>query len=284
MRRSREPMTRREMMKTGAMAGLALTGCRTLSLRDSQPMPRRMPVGVQLYSVREAAPKDLPGVLAQLKAMGYDGVEFAGYYDKKASELYRLLEASGLRCCGTHTSLDSIRGDALKATAEFNLALGNPFLIVPWLPRQKTAQPWIDLAKEFNEIAPKARKLGVRIGYHAHAHDFHQIEGQVPWDLFFGNTTEDVIMQLDTGNCLGGGGDPAAVLQRYSGRSTTVHLKEHGGPPKAALGQGTVPWGEVLDLCERIGGTAWYIVEHESMPDSLEGVRACGDGLRALGR
>ena len=284
MRRSTEPMTRRDVMKTGAMAGLALTGCRTFSRRGDGPTRRRIPVGLQLYSVREAAPKDLPGVLAKLKEMGYDGVEFAGYYDKKADELYRLLEASGLRCCGTHTGLGSLRGDALKATAEFNLTFGNPFLIVSSLPRQKTAQSWVDLAKEFNDIALKARELGVRVGYHAHAHDFHQTEGKVPWDLFFGNTSDDVIMQLDTGNCLGGGGDPVAVLKRYWGRSTTVHLKEHGGPPKAALGQGTVPWGEVLDLCETIGGTAWYIVEHESMPDSLDGVRACREGLRALGR
>ena len=277
---SAEPMTRRDMMKAGAVAGLALTGCRTLSGR----LPERIPVGVQLYSVRAAAPKDLPGVLAELKEMGYDGVEFAGYYGREAPELRRLLDANGLRCCGTHTGLASIKGDALKATAEFNLALGNPFLIVPSLPRQKTAQAWIDLAKEFNEIAVKAREFGVRVGYHAHAHDFHRVEGKVPWDLFFGNTIEEVVMQLDTGNCLGGGGDPVAVLERYPGRSATIHLKEHGGPPKAALGQGTVPWSAVFELCETTGGPQWYIVEHESMPDSLDGVRACREGLRALGR
>lgn len=284
MRSPTEPMTRRDMIKTGAMAGLALTGHRALSLPDSGRTSKRIPVGVQLYSVRGAAPKDLPGVLAKLREMGYDGVEFAGYYGREAAELRQLLDANELKCCGTHTGLASIRGDNLKRTAEFNLALGNPFLIVPSLPRQKTAQPWIDLAKEFNDIALKARELGVRIGYHAHAHDFHEVEGRVPWDLFFGNTTEDVLMQLDTGNCIGGGGDPLAVLKRYPGRSVTIHLKEHGGPPKAALGQGTVTWREIFELCETIGGTEWYIVEHESMPDSLDGVRACREGLRALGR
>jgi sugar phosphate isomerase/epimerase len=92
-------------------------------------------------------------------------------------------------------------------------------------------------------------------------------------------------MQLDTGNCLGGGGDPVAVLKRYPGRATTIHLKEHGGPRGAPVGEGDMPWKEIFELCESTGGTEWYIVEQESYATApLEVVRRCLENLRKMGK
>jgi sugar phosphate isomerase/epimerase len=277
------PVSRRGFLT----AGLSATGVlawRSRTAGGGEPTPAKLPVGVQLYSVRDVAPKDLPGTLAKIKSFGYDGVEFAGYYGKSASELRQLLDANGLKCCGTHTGLDSIRGDALKATAEFHQTLGNGFLIVPGLPRQDKAQGWADLGKQFSEIAVRAKELGMVVGYHAHGGDFAPVEGQVPWVVFFDNASPEVAMQLDTGNCLGGGGDPVAMLKRYPGRSRTIHLKPHGGEAGAPIGKDTVPWTEVLTICETTGGTEWYIVEHESGADSLASIRLCREGLSALGR
>src|SRR5256885_15948331 len=96
-----------------------------------------IPIALQLYSVRHECEKDLPGVLKAVAAMGYDGVEFAGYYGRTAEELRRLLDDNGLRCAGTHTGLNTILGDELPKTIEFNPTMGNPYLIVPRLPAER---------------------------------------------------------------------------------------------------------------------------------------------------
>ena len=98
----------------------------------------KIPIGVQLYSVREDCTKDLPGVLAAIAKMGYEGVEFAGYYNRNAEELRALLDENGLKCCGTHIGIQTLLGDALEPTVEFNKTLGNKYLIVPGLPADYT--------------------------------------------------------------------------------------------------------------------------------------------------
>ena len=251
----------------------------------SVALKKKIPVGVQLYSVREQAAKDLPAVLESIGKMGYKGVEFAGYYgwEGKPMELRKLLDDNGLRCCGTHTDLETVTGDALKATADLHHILGNKFLIVPSL-QVEGAQGWVDMAKKFNEIAAKAKALGMRVGYHAHQGDFKKFDGKTSWEIFFDDTNKDVVMQLDTGNCMQGGGDPVALLKKYPGRSTTVHVKEFGGPENAVIGQGVMPWAQVFQVCETTAGTEWYIVEHETGPDPIGNIKGCLDGLRKMGR
>jgi sugar phosphate isomerase/epimerase len=266
-RQDRNRFSRRDFLKAAAVgAGAGLVGLEGLGSAAPRQggLRKRIPVGVQLYSVRALAAKDLPGTVEAIGKMGYKGVEFAGYYgwEDKPKELRGLLDANGLKCCGTHTGLDTITGDKLKATAELHAILGNTFLIVPSLV-VPDAPGWLDMAKRFNEIAAKAKELGMRVGYHAHAHDFRELDGKTSWEIFFDNTSADVIMQLDTGNCMAGGGDPVAMLRKYPGRSASTHLKEHGGPAAAVIGQGVVPWAEVFEACETTGGTEWYVVEHE---------------------
>jgi len=280
--------SRRDFIKVAAVgAGAGLVSLDGLAAPGPQPGgPREMiPVGVQLYSVRDVAAQDFVGAIEAIAKMGYKGVEFAGYYgwDAKPKELRHLLDANGLKCCGTHTGLDTITGDNLKATAELHATLGNSFLIVPSL-QAKDEQGWLDLAKTFNEIAPKAKALGMRVGYHAHAGDFRKLGEKTSWETFFDNTDADVVMQIDTGNCMSGGGDPVAILKKYPGRSATVHLKEFGGPEAAVIGQGVVRWPEVFEVCETTGGTTWYIVEHEVGADPVGNIRGCLEGLRKMGR
>src|SRR5688572_18663991 len=115
----------------------------------------RIPIALQLYSVRKACEQDLPGVLAAVARMGYEGVEFAGYYGRTAAELRRMLDDNGLKCAGTHTGLPTILGDELKRTAEFNHTLGNRFLIVPGLPaeRRSSRDAWRETARIFTEAS-----------------------------------------------------------------------------------------------------------------------------------
>jgi sugar phosphate isomerase/epimerase len=190
--------------------------------------PGRGPVGLQLYSVREDCKRDLPGTIAAVGKMGYKGVEFAGYYDYKAEQLRKMLDDNGLKCCGTHTAMDTLLGDNLPKTIEFNKTLGNKYLIVPGLPEEyrESHQAWLDTAKLFNELVEKVKPHGMLVGYHNHSVEFTAMDGELPWDTFYGNTKKEVIMQLDVGNAIHGGVDPLPYLYKYPERAITVHVKE----------------------------------------------------------
>jgi len=250
-------------------------------------MPR-IPIALQLYSVRDDCAKDFPGTLKKVAKMGYEGVEFAGYHGKSAKELRALADDLGLKVAGTHIGLGTLLGDQFKKTVEFNEALGNRYLIVPGLAeeRRNSARAWLDTAKLFNELAAKLRPFGMRTGYHNHTVEFTPVDGKVPWDVFFGNTVPEVVMQLDTGNAMHGGADPIPFLERYPGRAKTVHLKEYSGSyDKALIGEGDVRWKRVFELCEESGGTEWYIVEQENYAlPPLECVKKCLDNLKKMGK
>ncbi len=228
---------------------------------------KEIPVGLQLWTVRTECEKDFPGTIARVAKMGYKGVEFAGFYERSAKDIRKMLDDNGLLCSGSHTAYDLLSNEKLAATMEFNRTIGNKFVIVPYLERKQltTKAAWLEKAKTFNELADKTRSEGVHIGYHAHQGDFLPIDGETPWDILFGNTSKEVCMQLDTSNCMQGGGDPVAILKKYPGRSLSIHLKEFSKTnPKALIGQGDVKWKEVFETCESTAGTQWYVIEEES--------------------
>ncbi|MHC4752162.1 MAG: sugar phosphate isomerase/epimerase family protein [Planctomycetota bacterium] len=247
---------------------------------------RRVPIGLQLYSVREDCKRDLPGTVAAVAKMGYNGVEFAGYYDRSAGQLRKMLDDNGLVCCGTHTGLDTLLGDNLARTIEFNQTLGNKYLVVPGLPEKyrNSHQAWLETAKLFNELAEKVKPHGMRVGYHNHSVEFSAMNGELPWDTFYSNTRKDVIMQLDVGNAIHGGVDPLPYLYRYPERAITVHVKEFSKTnDKALIGEGDVNWKAFFALCKAVGETEWYIVEQESYAyPPIECVERCLRNLRRM--
>ncbi len=247
-----------------------------------------IPIGLQLYSVRHDCEKNLGAVLDAVAKMGYAGVEFAGYYGRSAEDLRKMLDERHLKCCGTHIGLDTLLGDELAKTLRFNKTLGNKYLIVPWIAeeRRSTRQGWLEMARLFNEIADKVKPAGMRVGYHNHHIEFTPMEGELPWDLFFGHTKKQVIMQFDTGNAMLGGGEAPPFLKRYPGRATTVHVKPYSRTnPKAVIGEDDLPWAEIFRLCETTAKTKWYIVEYEveGVP-ALDAVDKCLKALRKMGK
>ena len=248
-----------------------------------------LPIAVQLYSVRHEAEQDLPGTLAKIRQMGFEGVEFAGWYGHSAVQIRTWLDAEGLRVAGAHVGIETLLGDQLEASVEFAHTLGNEFLIVPWLPASTNAE-WKQAAIDLSAISATLAPHGLRTGYHNHDKEFKVLSGEteLPWDVFFGNADPSVIMQFDTGNALSGGGDALPFLKAYPGRATTVHLKDYDvanssyAPP---VGEGDVPFTEIFDVCETTGGTKWYIVEYEdeALP-ALDGINRCLQNLRKLGK
>ena len=247
-----------------------------------------IPIALQLYSIREACAKDLPGSLKAVADMGYQGVEFAGYHNYSAAELRQFCDDLGLQIVGTHIGLDTLLNGALAETVAFNRIMGNKYLIVPGLAeeRRNSRSAWLSTAGVFNEIAVLLEREDMQTGYHNHHIEFTEMDGELPWDTFFGNTTANVVMQLDTGNLFHGGAEPVGFLQKYPGRAQLVHLKEHSSTnDKALIGEGEVNWPEVFRICETTGATQWYIVEQESYAYApLECADRCLRNLHAMGK
>ena len=251
-------------------------------------MSDRIPIALQLYSVRDDCAGDLSLTLQAVAQMGYEGVEFAGYYDRTAQELRDMCDDLGLKVAGTHTGMDTLLGDELAKTVAFNKTLGNPYLIVPGLSDEYrgSQQAWRDTAKLFNSIAEKIADQEMATGYHNHTGEFESLEGGIPWDTFGSNTRDDVVMQIDIGHALRAGADPVAYIERYPGRAKLVHLKEYSATNDDALiGEGEIAWDDVFRACETVGGTEWYIVEQERYAyPPIECAERCIDALRKMGK
>jgi sugar phosphate isomerase/epimerase len=246
-----------------------------------------LPIGLQLYSLREDTASDPAGTLTRVAAMGYAGVEFAGFFDWSAAEVRRTLDDLSLQCCGAHIGIQTMLPDVFEATVEFHRTIGNRFLIVPGLPAEYTGSPanYRRTAAVFNELAEKLEPHGLYVGYHCHAGDFQPVEGEIPWEILAENTGDRVVLQMDTGNCLAGGGDPVAYLRRYPGRALAVHLKaDYARQEDALVGEDDQDYAGIFAACATVAGTEWYIVEQESYPVTpLESVQACLENLRKLG-
>ncbi len=249
-----------------------------------------IPIAVQLYSVRDDAAADLPGVLAAIKEMGYEGVEFAGYYGHSAETIKKLLDDNGLQCCGSHIGIQTLLPTVIEAAIEFNRTIGNKYLIVPGLPHEYTAtrEAWRRTADTMNEISDLLTPLEMQTGYHNHTIEFLPLDGELPWDTFFGNTKPEVVMQFDTGNAMHGGADAPPFLERYPGRAKTVHLKEYSKGEKGyevLIGEGDMPWDRIFQLCETTAGTEWYIVEQEGADHPpMKCIDLCLQNLKKMGK
>lgn len=282
-----DELTRRRFVRYGAGVVAVAGAARLGRPRASAARVRRIPIGLQLYSVRGDCQKDFAGTVAQVAEMGYEGVEFAGYYNWSADRVRKLLDQHGLKCCGTHTGLPTLLGDEFPRTVEFNKTIGNRYLIVPGIGgnmRPDSKAGWVLFAKLMSELAEKAKGHGMQVGYHNHAHEFQSDNGDVPWEVFASNSHDDVILQVDIGHVVRAGADPARHMKRYPGRLVTVHVKEFSRTKKdPPVGEGDVDWPAMFRICEDAGGTQWYIVEDESRdPPPLERVKQDLQNLRRL--
>ena len=250
----------------------------------------KVPIGLQLFSVRGECQKDLAATLQAVARLGYVGAEPWGYGGDKlewmgwpVQDVRRMFDDSGLKCCGIHLSTGALLGDNLTRTIELNQVLGNSFLIIAAdKGRMSAIDSIMELAEILNTVAAKLKPLGMLTGYHAHPFDFVRFDGRTAWEILFSNTDQDVVMQMDIGNCARGDGDPIAMLKAFPGRAKSVHLKDYGGAPEAVIGEGEADWDEIFRLCEIEHHPLWYVVE-EGGPDGL-GFDVCARSLEALRR
>lgn len=249
---------------------------------------KKLPIAVQLYSVRDDCAKDFDAALAQVAKMGFEGVEFAGYhsYSGKPKELRKKLDELNLKVAATHIGTGTMRGDAFKQTVEFHQTIGCKFLIVPGDGDFTNSEKSKTLAETFNQIAATLKPLGMACGYHNHTGEFKKDGDKTFWDLFAERTSKDVILQQDCGWSVAAGQDPVVLMKRYPGRMKTTHFKPTviGGDKtkKAILGQDSVDWAAVLAGCIEFGGTEWITVEQETYPDGKSPMECTEMSLQGL--
>lgn len=244
---------------------------------------KKIPVALQLYSVRDVIADDVGGTLKAVAEMGYEGVEFAGYYGLKPVELRAMLDDCGLVCAGSHTGLYMLTDDTFDETVEMNKALGTDRMIIPAGLPTSNMKAAIEMAMAIYE---RCRAAGMRTGFHNHTGEFKVVDGVTKLDHLFANTPDDFLVQCDIGWATAAGADVPALLRKYANRLETVHVKEHSeNDPTATVGEGVVDWPTIFDILEKETAVQWYIVEQEQFAvNSLASARDCIDSIRKMGR
>ncbi len=225
-------------------------------------------VGLQLYSIRELTQKDFLGTIEKVGKIGYDGVEFAGFFDASAKDVKNVLNASGLEACGSHTGINLLI-DTLEEVIEYNLEINNPYVICPGLPEEmrNSTDTWKRTADLFNEIGMKCKENNIQFGYHNHSVEFQKFDGEYGFDILAKNTQADLVcLEIDTYWVEHAGLKSVDFMKKYPDRLPLLHIKEMKSFEDKScteIGKGVIDFKEIIELGKEYG-TIWYIVEQEN--------------------
>jgi len=248
------------------------------------------PIALQLYSVREDLKNDFEGTLRKVKALGYDGVEFAGLFGHKPAEIRKLLEEIGLTPLSAHVPFVDLMADPQNAISKY-AEIGCKYIVIPYLtPEYRPG------AEKFNEVIEGAKtlgktanELGLTLLYHNHDFEFERINGEYALDILYKNVPSNLLQtEIDTCWVNVAGEDPADYLLKYAGRSPIVHLKDFVMPGKKPdkmyeligiaedkkeadakafefrpLGLGVQNFSKILKACKEVGAL-WIVVEQDA--------------------
>jgi sugar phosphate isomerase/epimerase len=250
----------------------------------------KVPVGLELYSVRGELAKDLLGTVSAVGKMGYQVVEFYAPYLEWttgiAQDVRRRLDDAGLTCHSTHNNGASFTDDGLKKAIELNRIIGSKYLIMASAPRATGIDSWKAVASQLTAIAEKLKPLGLATGYHNHQVEWRRIDGQRPMDVIAADTPKDVVLQFDVGTCLEVGEDPIAWINAHPGRIKSMHCKDWSKDRGYAVGfgEGDAPWKKIFEAAETKGGIEYYLIEQEvaGSQGELAMVQHCLDNWKRL--
>jgi sugar phosphate isomerase/epimerase len=249
-----------------------------------------IPVGLELYSVREALKKDPEGTVRAVAAMGYQAVEFYAPYfewtESQAKQMRKVMDDLGIKCYSTHNDEDYFSAKNIERVRDLNLILGCKYVVLAWTEQSKVLDGWKAIAGELNAASEKLEPAGLRAGYHNHQAEWAPVSGQRPMDVLAKETKPSVMLQLDVGTCLEGGADPVAWIRANPGRIRSIHCKDWSRDPavgyKTLFGEGVADWKRIFSAAESVGGVEYYLVEQEgSRFSEMETARRCLQGFRA---
>lgn len=263
--------------------GLAAAGTQLAcapSLQSAAPTRRLRRVGVQLYSLRDDARRDLERTLGDIAAAGYNDVEMLGSMDNfgmPPTRVRQILDRNGLRAPSTHVGGKAL--DDLDRQLADAATLGHQYLIVASLPlgEHRTLDDYRFWADRLNEAGRRSLTQGVWVGFHNHAGDHTPIGGVVPYDILMERTDSTVVRhQLDTGNTAMGGHDPLDYMKRFGSRYWSFHIKDVpklGPTSDTELGKGIIDFRRLLASIDNIDAKHLF-VEQETYPGTpLDSVR-----------
>jgi len=249
-----------------------------------------IPVGLEMYSVRNTMAKDLNGTVRAVAAAGYQGLEFyAPYFEwtpAQAKDMRKLLDELGVRCFSTHNDSDYFAAEKLGHASEVNLILGSKYMVMASSHESASIDGWKKVAETLNTASDKLAASHLSVGYHNHQTEWKPVEGVKPIEILAKNTKPTVMLQLDVGTCLEAGSDPVAWIKANPGRIRSMHCKEWspdaGKGYSVLFGEGVAPWKQLFDAAEHGGGIEYYLVEQEgSRYSEIETAQKCLQAFRA---
>lgn len=265
-------MNRRTFLSAVGLAAVAPQLARAPRAGSMTATARRLRrVGIQLYTLRDDARRDLERTLGDIAQAGYNDVELLSSmnnFGMPPARLRAILDRDGLRAPSTHLSGQSF--DDLDRQIETAKILGHEYLILASIPSDKpTLDDYRHWADRLNEAGRRAQPSGIRIGFHDESIDFKKIDGVVPYDLLAERTDPAYVrLQLDTGNLAQAGGDPFDYLKRYGSRYWLFHIKDVpaiGADHDTDLGKGVIDFKRFFANIDHIDDKVLY-VEQESYP------------------
>jgi len=249
-----------------------------------------IPVGLELYSVRDALKQDPDGTVRAVAQMGYQAVEFYAPYfewtEAQAKQMRKLMDDLGIRCYSTHNNADYLEAKNIGHARDLNLILGCKYVVLAWTDPKTGLDGWKAVADKLNAAAETLEPAGLKPGYHNHQAEWGMVSGQRPMDILAKNTKPSVMLQLDVGTCLEAGADPVTWIRANPGRIHSIHCKDWSPDPavayKTLFGEGKADWKGIFQAAESVGGVEYYLVEQEgSRFPELETARRCLQAFRA---
>jgi sugar phosphate isomerase/epimerase len=243
-----------------------------------------IPLGLELYSVRNALKDNLMGTVRAVAQMGYQCVEFyAPYFDwteAQTTQMKKLLDDLGIRCFSTHNSSSYFSPENIQRARDMNLILGSKYMVMASSQPKPGLDGWKEVADALNSAADQLEAAGLKTGYHNHKPEFIPVEGKRPIEILAKNTKPSIMLQLDVGTCLEAGSDPVAWIRANPGRIRSLHLKDWSPDPAKGfavlLGEGIADWKNIFAAAESVGGVEYYLIEQEgSRFSELETAKKC---------
>lgn len=295
---------RRSFLEGSSLAVLAaMTSVRSYAA-GAGTGPLGLPIGLQLYTVREEASRDLLGTLKKLQAIGYREVETAGFYGKSGKELRKILADHGMTAPSAHSSMGELQ-KGMQKLVDGAAEVGAKYLICafPALPGNKppaaaiaeeiTLEDWKWNAEQLNKLGELAKKAGLQAGYHNHNMEFRSYNGVVAFDQLLQWTDPKLVtIELDLAWVVTAGLDPVKYLKQYADRISLLHVKDVRKDAVTAveeikaqtveIGRGKIDWQRTFAACDP-QHLKHYFVEQENFTGStIDAVRASFDYLSAL--
>ncbi|UUX33901.1 sugar phosphate isomerase/epimerase family protein [Fundicoccus culcitae] len=239
-------------------------------------------IALQLWSIKEHIQDNLENSLKEVSQMGYDGVEFAGYFGHKAEDVKSWLDEYHLQVAASHTPFESLQND-LEAEIEYAKTVGNKFIIVPYATFDNLAG-WENFWKEMEAIARRLNDEDIMLGYHNHNHEFDGSKGYDILDLA-AKLAPSILLEIDTYWVNFAGVDSVKWIKKHTDSVGMLHIKDFDATNQESIqiGEGTLPIADYVKVASRLEHP-WLVIEQEAFRTAtpLEAAAANVKALREI--